>query len=113
MPPPPFFFWGRGGPPPGTGGLRGTPIPALQGVAPPGEQRVDGGRADDRLGRDREVRRVQDERPRLGSAEPAMEGDQLLERAPLLVLGVVEAADGDVGDVREGVRAQQVTPGGG
>ena len=37
-----------------------------------------------------------------------MERDQLLERAALVELGVVEAADHDVGDVREAVGAQQV-----
>ena len=44
-----------------------------------------------------------------GPPEPAVEGDQLLEGAALLELGVVEAADHDVGHVREAVRAEQVT----
>ena len=39
---------------------------------------------------------------------PAVERDQLLERAALVELGVVEAADHDVRDVREAVRAEQV-----
>ena len=51
---------------------------------------------------------VEDEGPRLGAAEAAVEGDQLLERAALVEVGVVEAADQDVGDVREPVGAQQV-----
>jgi len=41
----------------------------------------------------------------LRSAEAAVERDQLLERAPLLQLGVIEAADHDVRDVLEPVRA--------
>ena len=57
--------------------------------------------------------RVQDERPRLEAAEAAVEGDQLLERAALVELGVVEAADHDVGDVLEAVGAQQVSRRGG
>ena len=51
---------------------------------------------------------VEDEGPRLVAAEAAVEGDQLLERAALVEVGVVEAADHDVGDVREAVGAQQV-----
>ena len=45
---------------------------------------------------------------RLGPADPAVERDQLLERAALLEIRVVEAADHDVGHVREPVRAEQV-----
>ena len=37
-----------------------------------------------------------------------MEADQLLERAAVLELGVVEAPHHDVGDVLEAVGAQQV-----
>ena len=55
-----------------------------------------------------EVRRVQDERARLEAADAAVERDQLLERAALVELGVVEAADHDVGDVLEAVGAQEV-----
>ena len=51
---------------------------------------------------------MEDERPRLRAAEAAVEGDQLLERAALVELGVVEAADHDVGDVLEAVGAKQV-----
>ena len=51
---------------------------------------------------------MQDERPRLRAAEAAMEGDQLLERATLLELRVVEATDHDVRHVLETVRAQQM-----
>ena len=60
-----------------------------------------------------ELRRVQDERPRLQAADASVEADQLLERAALVELGVVEAADHDVGDVLEAVGAQEVPRGGG
>ena len=69
---------------------------------------MDAGGADDRAGRWLEVRRVEDERPRLQAADTAVEGDQLLEGAALVEVGVVEAADHDVGDVLEAVGAQQV-----
>ena len=55
-----------------------------------------------------EMRRVQDERAGLQAADAAVEADQLLEGAALVELGVVEAADHDVGDVLEAVGAQQV-----
>ena len=51
---------------------------------------------------------MQDERPGLSAADPPVERDQLLEGASLVELGVVEAADHDVGDVFEAVGAQQV-----
>ena len=51
---------------------------------------------------------MEDEGSGLRAPEAAVEGDQLLERAALVELGVVEAADHDVGDVREAVGAQQV-----
>jgi hypothetical protein len=60
-----------------------------------------------------ELRRVEDERTRLQPADAAVEGDQLLEGAALVELGVVEAADHDVGDVLEAVGAQQVLGRGG
>ena len=41
-------------------------------------------------------------------AHPAVERDQLLERAALVKLGVVEAVDHDVGDVGEAVRAPEM-----
>ena len=56
---------------------------------------------------------MEDEGPRLRAAEPAVEADQLLERAALVEGRVVEAADHDVGDVREAVGAPQVPAGGG
>ena len=56
---------------------------------------------------------MEDERLRLRSAEPAVEGDQLLERAALLDVGVVEAVDHDVGDVLEPVGPPQVSRGAG
>ena len=83
-------------------------VAALERLPPPLEQRVHRGRADDRLVRDRERRRVQDERPGLRAAEAAVERDQLLERAALVEQRVVEAADHDVGHVREAVGAPQV-----
>ena len=79
--------------------------------APAREHRVHLLGADDRLGRDRQLDRVQDERPGLGSAQAAVEGDQLLERAALLELGVIEAVDHDVGDVLEPVGPAQVRGG--
>ena len=65
-------------------------------------------RADDLLLGRCQRDRVEDEGPRLRAAEPAVERDQLLERAALVEIGVVEAADHEVGDVGETVRAQQV-----
>ena len=56
----------------------------------------------------REPRRIQDEGLGLRAAEPAVEADQLLERAALVQDRVVEAPDHEVGDVREAARAQQV-----
>ena len=83
-------------------------LAALERPAPAGEHTVNLLRADDRLVRERQLDGVEDERLRLRPAEPAVEGDQLLEGAALLESRVVEAADHDVGDVREAVRAQQV-----
>ena len=51
---------------------------------------------------------AEDEWSGLRATESAVEGDQLLERAALVELGVIEAADHDVGDVRESIRALQV-----
>ena len=48
---------------------------------------------DDRLRGHRQLGRVEQERPRLRPAEPAVERDQLLEGAALVERGVVEAAD--------------------
>ena len=77
-------------------------------AAPAGEHPEGGLGADDRLVRRRQLHRVQDEGPRLRAAHAAVEGDQLLERAALVELLVVEAVHHDVGDVGEPVRAQQV-----
>ena len=55
----------------------------------------------------------QDERARLEAAHATVERDQLLERATLVQLGVVEAVHEEVGRVREPVRAEQVLRGGG
>ncbi len=46
-----------------------------------------------------------------GAAHAAVEGDQLLEGAALVELGVVEAVDHDVGDVGEAVGAREVLGG--
>ena len=51
---------------------------------------------------------MQHERLRLRSAEPAVEGDQLLEGAALVELGVVEASHHDVCDMLEAVGSEQV-----
>ncbi len=85
----------------------------LQLAAPAHEQLVDGRRADDRRVRHLQAARVEQERAGLRAAEPAVEGDELLERAALVEGGVVEAAHHDVGHVREAVRAQQVARRGG
>ena len=66
------------------------------------------GGPDDRLGGQRHARRAEDEWSGLRAAESAVEGDQLFERAALVERGVIEAADHDVGDVRESIRALQV-----
>ena len=85
---------------------------ALQPAAPPRQHPVHRGGADDRLVGDRQRLGMQDERLGLRPSEPAVEADQLLERAALVALGVVEAADHDVRDVREAVGAQEVGRGG-
>ena len=51
---------------------------------------------------------MENECSRLRPAQPAVERDQLLEGAALLEIGLVEAADHDVGHVREAVRAQEM-----
>ena len=58
-----------------------------------------------------QLRRMEDEGPRLRAADPAVERDQLLEGATRIHVGLVEAADHQVGDVREPVGAQQVLRG--
>src|SRR5262245_47001258 len=58
----------------------------LERTAPSRQQLVNAGGADDRLVRQGKRDRMEDERPRLGAAHPAVERDQLLERAPLLQL---------------------------
>src|SRR5215207_6260751 len=65
-------------------------------------------RSDDGALRERKLDGMEDERPRLRPSNPAVERDQLLERAALVEVGVVEAPDHDVGDMRERVRPQQV-----
>ena len=54
---------------------------------------------------------MEHEAARLRAAEPAVEGDQLLERAALVEHRVVEAADHHVGDVAEAVGALEVLRG--
>ena len=82
-------------------------------AASPASTRCTSAAPDDRLLRQRERRRREQERAGLRPAEPAVERDQLLERAALVQDRVVEAADHDVGDVREAVRPPQVAGGGG
>ena len=84
------------------------PLVGLERAPPADEDAVHAGGADDGLGGQLEVRGVQDERAGLWAADAAVEADQLLEGAALFELGVVEAADHDVGDVLEAVGAQQV-----
>src|SRR6185503_12030477 len=50
-------------------------------------------------------------RPRLRTAEPTVERNELLEGAALVELRVVEASHHDVGDVREAVRPPEVIRG--
>ena len=50
---------------------------------------------------------MEDERPRLEAADPAVEGDQLLEGTAFVEVGVVEAPDHDVAYVLEAVGAQE------
>ena len=89
-------------------------VPAvLESAPPPDEDAVHARGAEDRARRHLELRRVEDERAGLHAAEAAVEADQLLERAALVELGVVEAADHDVADVLEAVGAQQVLGRGG
>src|SRR5262245_16153092 len=76
---------------------------ALELLSPTSQKAVNCGGADDRLGWERQRRRVEDEGPRLRAAQTAVEGDELLEGAALVELRVVEAADHDVGHVREAV----------
>src|SRR5262245_59737318 len=70
-----------------------------------------GGGADQRIVGHWQVGRVEDERPRLRATEPAVEGDQLLERTAFLEDGVVEAVEEHVRCVLEAVGTPQV-PGG-
>jgi hypothetical protein len=79
---------------------------ALQLSTPAGQHLVDTLGADDRLVGNREADRVEDERSRLRPSHPAVERDQLLEGAALFEIRVVEAADHDVGHVRESVGAE-------
>jgi hypothetical protein len=92
----------------GDGSVCRRVLVGLEAPAPPEQKRMDRGRADDGLTRHGQLHGMKNERLRLRSREPAVERDQLLERAPLLELGIVEAADHDVGDVSEGVRPTEV-----
>src|SRR6185436_6478154 len=74
---------------------------ALEPLPPAREDAVHGGGAQDRALRDLEPGGMEDERPRLEAAHAAVEGDQLLEGAAFVEVGVVEAADHDVADVLE------------
>src|SRR6187200_726209 len=84
---------------------------ALEAVSPAAKELVYRRRADDRLVRQGELRRVENERPRLRSTQPAVEANELLERAALVQLWVVEAPDHDVGHVGETVRPSQMARG--
>ena len=54
---------------------------------------------------------IQDERLRLWPTQPAVERDQLLERAAFFQVWVVEAADHDVRHVRESVGPKEMPSG--
>src|SRR5829696_7733299 len=75
-------------------------------LSPTQQHAVDRGRPDERLGWERQARGMQDERPRLKAAQPTVERDQLLEGTGVVELGVVEAADHDVGDMGKAIRAE-------
>ena len=78
-------------------------------LSPPvGQEVVNRGGADDLRFGHREHRGVEDEGARLRAAEAAVERDQLLEGAAGFERRVVEAADHDVGHMRESVRAQEM-----
>ena len=62
----------------------------------------------DLIGGHRQLGGIEQERPRLWPSETSVERDQLLERASLLELRVIEAADHDVCHVLEPVRAEQM-----
>jgi hypothetical protein len=83
-------------------------LPLVQKPPPAGQNRVDVGRADDRLLGERQIDRRKEERAGLRAAHAAVEGDQLLEGAPLVELRVVEAVHEQVGRVLETVRAREV-----
>src|SRR5580765_2260246 len=82
--------------------------PAVQSGSPASEQEVDRRGADNWCVGDRERCRVEKKRSSLGTAEPPVEGDQLLERAAFFQSVVVETPDHDVGDVGKAVCAQQM-----
>ena len=80
----------------------------LELLAPAPQDAVHACGTEDRAVRNLEVLGVEDERTGLEPADAAVEGDQLLERAALVEIGVVEAADHDVADVLEAVGAQEM-----
>src|SRR3954452_6075299 len=65
----------------------------LERAAPSEQPPVPGGRPEQRLGRQLEVLRIEDERARLRPPQSAVEADELLERAALVEHRVIEAAD--------------------
>ena len=87
------------------GGGGHQPSRAVELGPPPGEHGVNVRGADDRLVGNLQPPRMEDERPRLRAADPAVEGDELLEGTAFVHVRVVEAPDHDVGYVFEGVGA--------
>ena len=68
----------------------------LEQIPPARKDSVHACGAEDGAGRRLEMRRVEDEWPGLGAADASVKGDELLEGAPFVELGVVKAADPDV-----------------
>src|SRR6185503_15237776 len=86
----------------------GRCLDAVELPSPGPEQSIDMRRPDDRFLGHLEVGGVEDERLRLEPAHAPVEGDQLLERAAFVEVGIVEAADEDVWGVRKAVGACEV-----
>ena len=87
----------------------GYSFAALMKPSPADQQVVDGRGPDDWFRRHRQVCGMQDERTRLRATQTTVEGDQFLECATLLEIGVIEAVDEDVGGVCEAIRALEVS----
>src|SRR5262245_37635673 len=80
-------------------------------AAPVQEHIMHGSGPDERLVGERKVIGIEQKRSRLRAADAAVERDEFLEGTAFVEVRVVEAADHDVGDVLEAVRAEQVLRG--